>query len=64
MNDDIADFKPLDPGRVNALDSLEVQYWCEEFKCTKEELTDAVARVGEHVAEVRQAMASSQRRAG
>ena len=56
MNDDFADFKPLDPGRVNALDSFELEYWCKEFKCTMVELTDAVSRVGEHVAEVRQAV--------
>ena len=50
------DFKPLDPGRVNAVDHFEVQYWCKELKCTEDELSKAV---GEHVAEVRQFLASS-----
>ena len=58
MRDDLSGFKPLDPGRVNAMDPVELQYWCKEFKCTESELTDAIANVGEHVAEVRQALAS------
>ena len=55
------DFKPLDPGRVNAVDHFEVKYWCKELKCTEDELAKAVAAVGEHVAEVRQFLASSDR---
>jgi hypothetical protein len=58
LSDDIASFRPLDPGRVNAIDPIELQYWCSELKCTESELSEAVARVGEHVAEVRQALAS------
>jgi len=58
MRDDRSSFKPLDPGRVNAVDPVELQYWCEEFKCTKDELVKAVGEVGEHVAEVRKALAS------
>jgi len=59
MRDDHSSFKPLDPGRVNALDPIELQYWCKELKCTESELLRAVGRVGEHVAEVRQFLASS-----
>ncbi len=58
MRDDPSGFKPLDPGRVNAVDPIEAQYWCRELKCTEEELAKAVAKVGEHVAEVRQFLAS------
>ena len=55
------DFKPLDPGRVNAVDPVEAKYWCNELKCTEDELAKAVAKVGEHVAEVRQFLATSSR---
>ena len=48
-------------GRVNAVDPVEVKYWCKELKCTEDELAKAVAKVGEHVAEVRQLLSSSDR---
>ena len=54
MRDDQSSFKPLDPGRVNAVDPVELQYWCKELKCTEDELVKAVGSVGGHVAEVRQ----------
>jgi len=60
MRDDHSGFKPLDPGRVNALDPLELQYWCRELKCTEDQLEKAVASVGSHVAEVRQFLASAE----
>lgn len=53
-----SDFQPLDPGRVNALDPFELQYWCTELHCTEDELKDAVAKVGEHITAVRQQLAS------
>jgi len=58
MRDDHSSFQPLDPGRVNAVDPVELQYWCREFKCTEAQLVQAVGRVGEHVTEVRQFLAS------
>lgn len=61
MSNDPAGFKPLDPGRVNAIDDLELRYWCRELACTEHELREAIAKVGEHVAEVRQALASVHR---
>jgi hypothetical protein len=61
MRDDLSGFTPLDPGRVNAMDPVELQYWCKEFSCTESELTDAIAKVGEHVAEVRPALAARDR---
>lgn len=57
MPDDQSNFKPLDPGRVNAMDPIELQYWCGELHCTDAELKDAVAKVGEHVTEVREQLA-------
>jgi len=58
MHDDQSSFKPLDPGRVNVVDPVELQYWCTELKCTADELVKAVGKVGEHVAEVREFLAS------
>lgn len=60
MNDDLSGFKPLDPGRVNTMDPLEMKYWCREFKCTEAELNSAIAKVGEHVAEIRPMLATLQ----
>ncbi|WP_157264607.1 DUF3606 domain-containing protein [Azohydromonas aeria] len=49
-------FQPLDPGRVNTMDPVELQYWCEQLHCSQDELQDIVGRVGEHVAAVRQVL--------
>ena len=54
MNDDLKNFRPLDPGRINSMDPLEMRYWIKELRCTEEQLEDAVAEVGEQVAAVRQ----------
>ncbi len=56
MADDLSHFKPLDPGRVNPRDALELQYWCKELRCSEAQLLDAISKVGEHVAEVREAL--------
>lgn len=58
MHDDLSSFKPLDPGRVNTDDPVELQYWCKELRCAEGELTEAIARVGNHVTEVREFLAS------
>jgi hypothetical protein len=47
------------PGRVNAVDLIEVKYWCKELKCTEGELAEAVAKVGQHLTEVRRFLHSS-----
>lgn len=54
MTDLKRDFTPHDPGRINAMDPVELQYWCNELGCTDEELKDAVAKAGEHVTAVRE----------
>lgn len=46
-------FRPLDPGRINPMDPVEMAYWCRSFGCTLDQMNDAIARVGEHVEEVR-----------
>ncbi len=51
--------KPLDPGRVNTMDPLELHYWCQELGCTEELLCQIVDEVGEHVAAVRERLLSS-----
>ncbi len=60
MSDHPGDFEPLDRGRVNAMDPVELQYWCRELKCTEAELKDAVAKVGAHVTAVRDQLRSRQ----
>nr|WP_047197009.1 DUF3606 domain-containing protein [Caldimonas brevitalea] len=51
---DLQNFQPLDRGRINLLDPLEVRYWCRQFDCKPEELKKAVALVGDHAADVRE----------
>jgi hypothetical protein len=50
--------KPLDPGRVNTMDPVELHYWCLELGCSEELLTLVVDEVGEHVAAVRERLSS------
>jgi hypothetical protein len=47
-------YTPTDPGRVDTLNPTEMHYWCEQFHCSESALTDAVARVGTHVAALRE----------
>lgn len=49
-------FTPMDPGRVNTMDPVELRYWCDQLHCSEDELKDIVDRVGEHVAAVREAL--------
>jgi hypothetical protein len=58
MHDLLSSFKPLDPGRVNTMDPVELQYWCELLQCSQAQLERAIDEVGDHVAEVRQALAA------
>ena len=58
MTDDLTPYKPLDPGRVEILTQIELQYWSRELKCTEAELTQAVSEVGDHVTAVRDYLAS------
>jgi hypothetical protein len=54
-----ADFAPIDPGRIEATDPVEIAYWSAELGCSAEVLADVVGRVGPHVAVVREALAGS-----
>ena len=57
MTDTVTHFKPLDPGRIDPLDRVELQYWCKELRCTQGELTEAMSTVGEHITAVREYLA-------
>ncbi|MDM0109528.1 DUF3606 domain-containing protein [Variovorax sp. J22R24] len=59
MTVDLSHFKPLDPGRINAQDPVEMQYWCTQLHCDEQTLNDALARVGSHVTAVRDQLASA-----
>ena len=58
MSDDLTHFKPLDPGRINPIDPVELAYWCRELNCTEAELAQAVAKAGEHIAAIREYLES------
>jgi len=59
MPSDLSEFQPLDPGRILEEDSLELQYWCKELRCTEAKLRETLAKVGNHVAAVREHLAKS-----
>ena len=58
MLEDLTNFRPLDPGRVNSMDPIELRYWCRELHCTEAELKDALSKVGEHITAVREELAA------
>ena len=58
MLEDLTNFRPLDPGRVNSMDPIELRYWCRELHCTEAELNDALSKVGEHITAVREELAA------
>ena len=59
MTDHQQAFHPLDAGRINLDDALEIEYWCRELGCTEAALQEAVAQVGAHVAAVREQLRSA-----
>jgi Protein of unknown function (DUF3606) len=58
MADPSTPYHPLDPGRIDTQNPVELQYWCRELHCTEAELADAVSKVGNHVTAVREYLAS------
>jgi hypothetical protein len=62
MVDPSTPYKPLDPGRIDTQNRIELQYWSSELHCTEAELADAVSKVGDHVTAVREYLASLSRR--
>ena len=58
MSDLLSPYKPLDPGRVETLDHVEMQYWSRELHCTEDELKQAISKVGNHITALREYLAS------
>ena len=52
MPDDKRKKIPQDSNRISLSDPDEVRYWCAKFRCTKKELEDAVAAVGDSASKV------------
>jgi hypothetical protein len=52
MADDKTKKGPADASKVNVHEDYEVQYWCEKFGCTSQQLKDAVKKVGTGAAAV------------
>jgi hypothetical protein len=46
MSDDLKKRGPADRSRVNVNEKWEVEWWCNEFRCTEAELRAAVKAVG------------------
>ncbi|QTH17073.1 DUF3606 domain-containing protein [Pseudomonas corrugata] len=53
MGDDLRNRGPQDRARVNTSETWEVNYWCNEFGVTEEQLKAAVKAVGPMVVDVR-----------
>lgn len=56
MSESLSTFRPLDPGRINPMDPVEMAWWCRELGCSLEQLNSAIERAGEHVSAVRAAL--------
>ena len=46
MSDNLTKRRPQDASKVNIHESYEVNWWCNEFNCTKVQLIAAVNAVG------------------
>lgn len=53
MSDDKTKRRPQDSSKINIHEDYEVRWWCDEFGCTKDQLTAAVKAVGVSAAAVR-----------
>jgi len=58
MTEDLSHFQPLDPGRINTMDPVELRYWCQQLHCTEQALNEALRKVGDHVSAVREQLAA------
>ena len=52
MSDDLRNTGSRDDNRINIKQPHEVTYWTHEFRCTEEELAEAVREVGPRVQDV------------
>ena len=53
MSDDLNNAGPQDDSRVNVTQPHEVRYWTTQFRCTEQQLREAVAAVGVSAVAVR-----------
>jgi len=60
MPDDKSSTDGADRKRINADEDYEVQYWCEKFSVSREELRAAVQKVGPMADDVAEALGKSQ----
>lgn len=60
-SDGLAHFHPLDPGRINTIDPVELKYWCQQLHCSEAQLREAVTKAGDHVTAVRDQLAAARR---
>ena len=58
LPDDLTPHKPLDPGRVDFMDPVQMQYWSRELHCTEAELRQTVSEVGDQITAIREHLAS------
>jgi len=54
MSDDKSKRRPQDANLINLNEDYEIRYWCEEFGCSREDLADAVQKVGNSAARVKE----------
>jgi hypothetical protein len=52
MSDDTTERRPQDASRISLEEDYEVRYWTNKWNITREELADAVHRVGHGAAAV------------
>ena len=53
MSDDLTKKRPQDASKINIHEPYEVNWWCHEFGCSKDQLVRAVQAVGVFVAAVK-----------
>lgn len=46
MSDDLRKRLPQDASKISLTEKWEVDYWCEKFGCTEQQLRNAVKAVG------------------
>jgi hypothetical protein len=59
MADNLGKRHPQDASRINIHEDWEVRYWTDKWRISRQELIDAVKRVGVQVSEVAKALGKS-----
>ena len=60
MADNLSKRSPQDASRINVHEDWEVRYWTDKWQISREQLMEAVKRVGVHVSDVAKALGKSQ----